>query len=92
MIEVGSGGSSATHNAFDAQLTRWEQGDEPVPPSIDRLIRLSTIALVDDLKPYLASVVAQFPKVTNEPAGDNWEFHIDFASLAPPAVESQQAA
>ena len=72
----------------EAQLARWEEGEEPIPPSTDRLIRLSAVALDEELKPHLTSVFAQFPKISNEP-GDNWEIHID---VAPSGVGSKQAA
>ena len=62
-------------------ISKWELEDEPINPSSERLLRLLTAALDQELAPSLSQIAEVFPHISDESGGD-LTLYVDATSLA----------
>jgi DNA-binding transcriptional regulator YiaG len=73
------------------KISKWENGEDPIGPSTDRLMRLLVPALDKKLRPSVAAVAAHFPDIKDEP-GTNWVLEIDVVAFTPTFLAVNRAA
>jgi putative zinc finger/helix-turn-helix YgiT family protein len=87
-----SGGQLAKYLHTDkTKISKWERGEDPIGPSIDRLVRLLVAALDADLSGSVSSIAAHLPEISDE-SGKTRELHIDVDCLTASFVSVRTAA
>lgn len=62
------------------KISQWEQGDETISRSTDRLVRLLAAALHAELLLSSPAIASQFPNIADDAAGD-LDPYVDVISL-----------
>ncbi|MEO8026374.1 MAG: type II TA system antitoxin MqsA family protein [Bryobacteraceae bacterium] len=62
------------------KISKWEQGQDPIGPAADRLIRLLVVALDSELRPAVSAVAEHLPHISDD-SGERWEMHVDVTTL-----------
>ena len=63
------------------KISKWENGEDSIGPSIDRLLRLLVAALDKDLIGNVTSIAAHLPNISDD-LGKGWELRINVETLA----------
>jgi transcriptional regulator with XRE-family HTH domain len=73
------------------KISKWENEDDRIGPTTDRLIRLLVASLDSELRPGVSAIAAHLPQISDKP-GDLLELHVDVATLATAFVGVSRAA
>lgn len=73
------------------KISKWETGEDRIGPATDRLLRLLAASLDEDLRPQIAAVAEHLPLILDEP-GNDWELHVDVATLQTAFLSVSKAA
>ena len=73
------------------KISKWETDEDRIGPATDRLIRLLATALDNELRPQVADVAEHLQKISDQP-GEDWELHLDVASLRAAFMSVSKAA
>ena len=73
------------------KISKWETEEDRIGQATDRLIRLLTTALDDELRPQVAAIAHHLPQIRNE-SGAGYEIHVDVHTLQVAFVSTSKAA
>ena len=73
------------------KISKWENGEDPIGPASDRLVRLLAAALDKELRPGVSAVAEHLPRISDEP-GSAWELHVDATTLKTTFLSAPKAA
>jgi putative zinc finger/helix-turn-helix YgiT family protein len=73
------------------KVSKWENGEDRIGPSTDRLIRLLAASLDSELRPGVFAVAEHLPRISDKP-GDLLELHVDVETLTTAFLAISQAA
>jgi len=73
------------------KISKWENGDDRIGPTTDRLVRLLATALDSELRPGVIEVAGHLPQISDE-SGKGWELHADVATLRATFLAVSKAA
>lgn len=73
------------------KISKWENEEDPIGPSTDRLIRLLATALDKELRPQVDAIAKHLPLILDKP-GAGWELHVDVETLRTAFVPVSKAA
>lgn len=62
------------------KISKWERGEDRIGPATDRLIRLLAAALDSELCPRVTGIAQHLPQISDD-SGNDWELHVDVATL-----------
>ena len=74
-----------------ASISLWEQGEETISPSTDRLVRLLAAALDADLLLSSPAIASQFPNISDD-SGGGLDLYVDVVALTTSFLSTQRAA
>lgn len=78
-------------HADRTEISRCECGEDPIGPAMDRLLRLLAAALDPELHAAASRIAEHLPSISDE-NGQNWDLHIDAATLTWTFVRNPVAA
>lgn len=72
------------------KVSKWEQGQDKIGPTTDRLMRLLVVALTDEPQSVVHAVADYLPQITDQ-SGANWVLHVDVETMLPSFFSARAA-
>lgn len=79
---LGMSGEELSHylHTDRTKISKWERGEDSIGQATDRLVRLLMASLDSELRAGVAAVAEHLPRISND-SGNDWELHVDAATL-----------